>query len=621
MTRIKPSTQGQRTPKPKPKEVITQGGPPNASSDLYGIKFLAVGVSQQGGKFLLVGKDDQHVVLSVRNLARDPSAELERLEALDVHLLLPQTRYTFLGLAQKAATMEPTFQVATQIGWFDDVFVLPDRIYPPQPPVAGMPPGWSRILVHLDTKDEEVHSRFHCHGSPQKSQEILKLCRGNSRLMFAAALSFVGPCCKPFGRRAPGFQPVGKEDTGKTVFGIIAGATYGGVPGSSLGFGSAWNGTPNGLEEYGPAHNDTLMVLDDTSLMPTDQKARPLAFGEALMRLMQGQGKKRYRQSVDRWSVPFISTSNLSVYARLDSVRRKSYGAYTDRLSDIPTPQGKASFFENLHGSQDEAAFGKKLFDLATKNYGYPICVFLDRLTSALARDREGLAATVADNLAAYEAAAGKITSSQRSVLRVRGHFATVYAVGCLAIQFKVLPFTEDELLAAVLSCHRDHVAFVDNEVAGGPDWSSMAARSPEVVRPGSVRKPIASAVVPPATSFDRLQRFINRNMRGGFIDLRSRLRSKLRMMPPKGARVLGYMADDEYWIPEAVFEEIASSARDALALKKELFGGRLIQTTQRGHSVSYVVKRSLPNGTRPFFVVRHSAQGEEGVERWVSRS
>ena len=78
------------------------------------------------------------------------------------------------------------------------------------------------------------------------------------------------------------------------MLGIIAGATYGGVPDSSLGFGSAWNGTPNGLEEYGPAHNDTLMVLDETSLMPTDQRGRPLAFGEALMRLMQGQGKKRH---------------------------------------------------------------------------------------------------------------------------------------------------------------------------------------------------------------------------------------------------------------------------------------------------------------------------------------
>ena len=140
--------------------------------------------------------------------------------------------------------MEPTFKVATQIGWFDDVFVLPDRVYPSQPPIKGMPKGWSRILVHLDVKNYDVHSRFCCSGSPKKSQEIFRLCIGNNRLIFAAALSFVGPCCKPFGLRAPGVQAVGNPASGKSVFGIIAGATYGGIPGSSLGFGSAWNGTP-----------------------------------------------------------------------------------------------------------------------------------------------------------------------------------------------------------------------------------------------------------------------------------------------------------------------------------------------------------------------------------------
>jgi len=117
-------------------------------------------------------------------------------------------------------------------------------------------------------------------------------------------------------------------------------------------------------------------------------------------------------------------------------------------------------------------------------------------LTSALVRDRAGLAAEVAGNVAKYEAAAAGIASPRRDVLRVRGYFATVYAVGCLAIRFAILPFTEAELLAAILSCHRDHVAFVDNEVAGGPRWSVDAAAAPEFVAAGSARKPIAGAFV-----------------------------------------------------------------------------------------------------------------------------
>src|SRR5260370_21873211 len=72
------------TPPVGGKAVTTKGGMDKTSPDPHEIKFLAVGVSKKGGKFLLVANDDKHVVLSVRNLARDPAPDLERLQALDV---------------------------------------------------------------------------------------------------------------------------------------------------------------------------------------------------------------------------------------------------------------------------------------------------------------------------------------------------------------------------------------------------------------------------------------------------------------------------------------------------------------------------------------------------------
>ena len=594
------SVQSVEQPWPVSQAVGTKGGSKKKSPYTHGIEFLAVGTSKKGEKFLLIAKDDKHVVLSVRNLGRDPSAELERLEALDVHLLVPQARSAFLILAQEAARAEPTFNVATQIGWFDDVFVLPGRVYPPQPPMEGMPRGWSRMLVHLDAKDEDIHSRFYCHGSSKKSRELFQLCRGNSRFIFDAAHSVVGPCCLPFDLRAPGVQFVGPPGTAKTVLAVVAGATFGGVADSSLGFGSAWNGTPNGLEEYGIAHNDTLMVLDETSLLPNDQKGRPLAFGEAVMRVMQRQGKKRHGQSVDRWSVPFISTSNVSVYALLDHTRRANFQAYTDRLMDVPTPKARASFFENLHRRNDAAAFGKELFDLATTNFGHPSRVFLARLTSALAKDRAGLAAEVAKSVAKYEAAAAAITSPRRSVLRVRGHFATVYAVGCLAIQLKVLPFTEAELLAAILSCHQDHVAFVDNEVASGPIWSVDGAGA-QVAR-GSAGKPIGGTVVPGLTAFERLKRFILDNRKTGFIDLRVPLAQRLTIAKPKGY-IGRHGRSPEYWLTGARFEAIVGGKAEARDLKRELAKRGLMKTDRRGSGLSYVVKREADGFARTLVV------------------
>jgi hypothetical protein len=112
MIKKKQTTIDNRTLKTEPRAVVRQAvtakaGTEKTPSDMQGIKFLAVGVSKKGGKFLLVAKGDQRVVLSVRNLGRDPNTELERLEMLDVHLLVQPTRQAFLRRAQEAAKMKP----------------------------------------------------------------------------------------------------------------------------------------------------------------------------------------------------------------------------------------------------------------------------------------------------------------------------------------------------------------------------------------------------------------------------------------------------------------------------------------------------------------------------------
>jgi hypothetical protein len=46
--------------------------------------------------------------------------------------------------------------------------------YPP------LPKGVSKVLVHLDAKDEDVHCRFYCSGSSKISRKIFRRCRGNA---------------------------------------------------------------------------------------------------------------------------------------------------------------------------------------------------------------------------------------------------------------------------------------------------------------------------------------------------------------------------------------------------------------------------------------------------------
>jgi hypothetical protein len=52
-------------------------------------------------------------------------------------------------------------------------------------------------------------------------------------------------------------------------------------------------------------------------------------------------------------------------------------------------------------------------------------------------------------------------------------------------------------------------------------------------------------------------------------------------------------------------FAEVAGG--EAAALKEELFGGGLLEVDRRSKGFNYVVKRRLPDDSRPYFVVvRH---------------
>jgi hypothetical protein len=156
-----------------------------------------------------------------------------------------------------------------------------------------------------------------------------------------------------------------------------------------------------------------------------------------------------------------------------------------------------------------------------------------------------------------YREAADRIRSlAGRNLTRISDKFATIYIAGCLAIRYHILPWTEAELLAALLTCERDHVAFVDQELGVVPACAISTHRGPTAI---PQQPALAGAVVSATTAFDRLRRFINGNSKRGFIDLRkpgiSRLRVKLlkrRAMKSKSPRDPVYVGEHngekEYW-------------------------------------------------------------------------
>ena len=212
-----------------------------------------------------------------------------------------------------------------------------------------------------------------------------------------------------------------------------------------------------------------------------------------------------------------------------------------------------------------------------------PFASSLARLTSALARDREGLAATVAANVAKYEAAAAAnhVVAAQRPPRArafrdrlCRRHVWRSASTSCRSPRTSCSPpfcpaigITSPSSTMKLLVAHPGQLEPLPFQ------------RSSTRVQCGS-RLPAPS--FPSATPFDRLRHFIDRNI----LPERGK-RDKLSMTLRNGQPALVYIRErdgqTEYWFPNDLFEEVVGGSREAEALKKDLHVRGLLETAQRG--------------------------------------
>ncbi len=562
----------------------TQHAPKGTYKYTSKIEFLGRGKSENGDRFIKRRIGEDVALISVAKLFAQPNDEFVRLQRAGVTLLLPDARREFTKRVQDEAGKQPTFQVATQPGLLGGKFHFPDD---------GVSKGVSGAEFYPDERHANVYRKFHRAGTRQGWMNLCALSRGKSRLVLGYALASCGPICAAFGFEPPGVQFVGVPGSGKSTAAKIPSAMWGWdlTPGALFGFGSSWQATPAALENIAAACNHTLLFLDEMS----QASAKGV---ESIMMIAQGQGTARYTElHRQTWCEPLLSTSNKSVVAIMSELGFAFDAAYVDRLMDIPSPAGSGCFFEDLHGFVDLAAYEARLRELAENNHGWAGRVLAEQFTRALGSDRGELKGFVVARRDGYKRAAGNIAARKRDLVRVHGRFATIYAAGCVTIRFGILPFTEAELLAAVLKCERAHVAFIDQElgIAAAPAKSPSAVTAPAAT--------IAAAQQP----FDLLKKFINA---GGFVDLRED-----DPILPLAEEPIGYVGEHdrrkEYWLTNRQFEAVAGGKREGQQLKAQLVKVGLLATEQRGAGLGLVVKRPIPgvNNRARVVAIRHAPQ------------
>ena len=473
---------------------------------------------------------------------------------------------------------EPTLKIATRIEIRRYAMALPGGPYPKT----------KSFEVALTDVPRDIQAKYLVSGDLDGWRALAEYGQGNSRMIFAFCLAFVGPLSAVTTVEHVGMQFVGSGGEGKSGIGVVASSAWGWDPDPNVadrnGFGQNWNSTINAVEPTLCGYNQTFLFLNEANLADETGAKQSANILKTIFKIEGSVGKARLNDPVPKrsWFAPVLSTSNISVieHVRLAAGKRDQAddhidAAILDRLADIPPPENGHGMFEYLHGYPDVGAFVAALKAKAAANHGVAGREFVRKLLEARKEDRKKLTGWIEKRRKFYiKKATAQITTSGRNLTRLHGKFATVYAAGALAAKFGILPYKRKDVARAVLKCEIDHVRFVEGLLTG-----RTAQRKSHV---------------------ELLRDYIRSNL-SSFIDLRDK-GDELRGSDFKSAPgFIGIHKDrPEYLFAAEKFKEILGGRAAADECKRDLSHLGLIATAGAGKGeLRYVVKRSLGDKRR----------------------
>jgi putative DNA primase/helicase len=519
-------------------------------------------------KFRVVGSDYDIPAFSVERLIEKKNGLFAALVNAGWNGFTVAAQNDLLERLENRKPTKPTFKVVSRVGWVSGAYVRPDEI-------IGSPK--MRLERAFNSRDRAMLGKYRDRGTvKQWSDKIATPCTGNSRLMFSVALAFTGPILRlAGGPRLGGFQLWGGPEAGKTTAALVAGSVWGchrAEGRKDKGFTESWNSTAGAIELTALAHNDAVLILDETRRAGANEAARAQVVTAVAFGLAEGVEKERLTnlESARSWRCYFLSTSNQPLKEIASAGRVEIDDAYLGRMTDIPLPAEGHGIYEELNGFSRGAALSEALQRRTRRHYGAPALEFLRRLVADVRSDRAAVEKIIKKERASYRRTVkGKAKSDGLRLLnRSTGRYATVFAAGSLARRYRILPWTRAEILDAVCKCQLDQLR-QSGDQANQKESSQFQPRA-------------------------KLKRFIEDN-RSKFTDL-----SKDR--PRYGIdgieNVPGYLADEKgqsrVYLTAHTLGEIIGKGQTATAAKKELAKEGVLL---KGKDGKFVVQRRIFKG------------------------
>ena len=199
-------------------------------------------------------------------------------------------------------------------------------------------------------------------------------CEGNPMLMMVLSYAFAGPLLRLLGRQGGGFHLVGKSTRGKSTLVEAAASVWG-----SPSFVRTWRATYNGIESVAAACNDTLLILDEM------HQINARLVGDVVYTLANGVGKLRMAsgglaQTISQWTIPVLSTGELSLEDHMASAGRNTFAGQGVRLISLNADGRCYGAFDNLHGESEPHNFVERIKRAAAENHGWAGVQFVKKL-------------------------------------------------------------------------------------------------------------------------------------------------------------------------------------------------------------------------------------------------
>lgn len=281
-------------------------------------------------------------------------------------------------------------------------------------------------------------------------QNVAYYCAGNSRLLFAIALSCSGPLISLCDEENIGCHLNGMSSIGKTRALQVANS----VCGSPKRLRS-WRSTANGLEATAEAFNDGTLFLDEIG------EVSGQSLGAAVYMLGNGQGKKRMNRDITvrepfKWSVSFLSTGEITLQDKLQEVDKTYRAGMGVRMIDIPADAGQnMGVFEHIHNFDSPAAFAKMFDQNINQYYGTALPAFIQSISDRKCDIKD----LVQKHRQRFLEKCQNIENIGQ-MDRVCNKFAFIAASGELAIEFGILPYDSGTIIDASYQCLQSHIDF-----------------------------------------------------------------------------------------------------------------------------------------------------------------